>query len=263
MGVRLISNHSGLPSTDPNFDDDFSVLTDESTTYKEIKNHQYTAQIVRANSKGQWAIESVREHKTNPAYTFERNRHLELYWPTSLYLTGLCELVMHPAFKVMNVQSLPHGFMEITFECPTNQQEIQRGIVVLDPNNYWLIQEATLWTGPDAESTSELPNLTIVNEYYPSKIANIRMYGSAEVTRLGNDITPQVHSFKFTDVQRLAQPLSEFDCTLSAYGLPEPDFYRHPPPYWLYVSIAAMIMVVTGALLLGYRRHLWRKGSEK
>ncbi len=47
---------------------------------------------------------------------------------------------------------------------------------------------------------------------------------------------------------------------LSDFGLPEPDWYRPPPPYWLYVSITGMVLLVIGALLMRYGKSLWRRG---
>jgi len=39
---------------------------------------------------------------------------------------------------------------------------------------------------------------------------------------------------------------------LSHYGIPEPSWYRPPPPYWLYVSLASMALVIVGAVLIRF-----------
>jgi len=53
---------------------------------------------------------------------------------------------------------------------------------------------------------------------------------------------------------------SKTDFTLTALNIPEPSWYRPPPPYWLYVSLASMALVIVGAVLIRYGKHLWRKG---
>ncbi|HMO14719.1 MAG TPA: hypothetical protein PKD64_06575 [Pirellulaceae bacterium] len=73
----------------------------------------------------------------------------------------------------------------------------------------------------------------------------------------GYQIIKVIRDFKFLNSSDTK------DCFLTFYGLPEPGWYRPPPPYWLYVSIAGMILLVIGALLLRYRKRLWRKGSTK
>ncbi len=48
--------------------------------------------------------------------------------------------------------------------------------------------------------------------------------------------------------------------TVSAFGFPEPEWYRPPPPYWFYVSITGMALLVIGALMIRYGKNLWGRG---
>ena len=50
---------------------------------------------------------------------------------------------------------------------------------------------------------------------------------------------------------------------LSHYGIPEPDWYAHPRPWWLYVSVFGVFFVVAGALILRFGKSIWRNESSK
>lgn len=49
------------------------------------------------------------------------------------------------------------------------------------------------------------------------------------------------------------------DFTLTAFGIPEPDWYTPPRPWWLYSSLAGMGLLVAGALLLKYGKGVWNR----
>ena len=53
------------------------------------------------------------------------------------------------------------------------------------------------------------------------------------------------------------------DFYLSAFGLPEPDWYTPPKPWWFYTSIVGMVLVVVGAIVFHFGKRLWREGSAK
>jgi len=49
------------------------------------------------------------------------------------------------------------------------------------------------------------------------------------------------------------------DFTLTAFGLPEPDWYRPQRPWWFYLSVIGMTMVVGGAILFRYGNKVRRR----
>ena len=53
--------------------------------------------------------------------------------------------------------------------------------------------------------------------------------------------------------------LRPVDFTLSAFGLPEPDWYKPPRPWWLYSSLTGMGLLVAGALFLRYGKGMWNR----
>jgi len=63
-----------------------------------------------------------------------------------------------------------------------------------------------------------------------------------------------------TDIKVLAKPIPQREFLNSSFGFPEPSWYRPPPPYWLYVSLGGMALVIVGAVLIRYGKQLWRKG---
>jgi len=72
----------------------------------------------------------------------------------------------------------------------------------------------------------------------------------------GEIVWESVHRYSIDPDKRL----SPTRFSLSHYGIPEPSWYRPPPPYWLYVSLASMALVIVGAVLIRFGKHLWRKG---
>ncbi len=45
---------------------------------------------------------------------------------------------------------------------------------------------------------------------------------------------------------------------LSHYDLPEPDWYTPARPYWLYLSVAGMMLLVIGAIVVRFGKKRWR-----
>lgn len=83
-----------------------------------------------------------------------------------------------------------------------------------------------------------------------------------EVTTFDSDSGESTIEIRFTSIE-FGKPIADRTFRISTYGLPEPGWYRPPPPYWLYVSIVGMILLVIGAMLLRYGKRLWRIGSAK
>ena len=53
--------------------------------------------------------------------------------------------------------------------------------------------------------------------------------------------------------------IDESQFYLSHYGIPEPDWYIRPRPYWLYASIAGFVLLVAGAITIRLGRKRWQK----
>lgn len=53
--------------------------------------------------------------------------------------------------------------------------------------------------------------------------------------------------------------LSPSEFTLSAFGLPEPDWYIPPRPWWLYASLTGMALLLVGAVLLRCGKQMWNR----
>ncbi|HMO14833.1 MAG TPA: hypothetical protein PKD64_12930 [Pirellulaceae bacterium] len=241
-GALMNANSSGAPSYAPYFTTDFSDLTEEKTLRKVIRNSKYLAEIVRRKPEDKWILESVRYHQNFASWT-DACGEFELLWPIDLKLNRLDKLIQGPSFDVTSATKQSDGLISIAFICPAQQAGIQKGVLVLDPNNHWSVRSAQLWTGRDFEEIPDEANLTIENKYATELFGKLRL--CLQSTTTWQDVATSVleDDLKLTNFELLNRPLSEQECSLSAFGLAEPD--RQP------FAALRIIALVAGIALLG------------
>jgi len=113
---------------------------------------------------------------------------------------------------------------------------------------------------PDLDKHKSLINVTIEYDLsglgFPLVKQIHRERKSKQLDRQEETTTRFTSHWTFNKV--IGSEYSKFH--LADFGIPEPSWYRPPPPYWLYVSLASMALVIVGAVLIRYGKQLWRKG---
>jgi len=113
-----------------------------------------------------------------------------------------------------------------------------RSTAVFDPANNWCLREV---------AGGALENGRVVLEY--KRIYSYTEFGRVQICNkytqtVSDNGTPtwlEVKTLKITE-----ESLSPDDFTLSAFGLPEPDWYRPPTPWWRFSVIGVIVLVITG-----------------
>jgi hypothetical protein len=133
----------------------------------------------------------------------------------------------------------------------------QNCIVIFNPRRFWAIEK-----------------MVAIGEYHPLQ-TEVRTYEFEYVDYQGipfqrslkfdwKDVKTQKARFFATFESKYDfDPVDSSTFFLSSFGIPEPDWYTPPKPWWFYTSIVGMVLVVGGAVLVHFGKRLWRAGSAK
>jgi hypothetical protein len=229
------------------------------------ENSRYVFELVRASETKPWAIQAVTKKTDESLQIFKDGRKkdaggLLIFKP---FVFGMPEMFRMSAFEAVDVVSAPQDGQElvrITFRYSPEDRENDRlrgGILVLDPSRDWVIRRAEL----DLEAIGETTGpWKYIHEYQYKDGPN----GHPLLTRteLRNSqwdrgaISYEFYSVGETNMhERKVIPESEF--TLSAYGLPEPDWAPPKRTLWyLWLGLAGILCLMAGAGLAWLKK--WR-----
>jgi hypothetical protein len=225
-------------------------------------NEKYQFRLGR-NATGPWLIEDLEATKeaqsdSGTLAAFEPEGFLRLNFPFSLPGTNrsLSEMLASADFKVGRSVVTSKGMLEIDFTIDSAPDfnagnmfsSLRSGQLVVDLNNKWrLIRKATsvLFKGGATYASevtfeyplkktaaTDLPTSSIGMVFHPGDIVS-----EAEIR----------YTWDFSGDQLAAR-----DFTLSAYGLPEPEWARASPWRWVRIAIFASVGCVAAYML--YRR---------
>lgn len=117
------------------------------------------------------------------------------------------------------------------------------GTAVFDAENHWTLVSFT-WGRPAQDSGAGRPKFQTENHFKYEQfidgvpVQTFRRSAGRDLSRnsINREVTYQVkYSF---------EPLDTKEFTLTAFGFPEPEFVR--PPYWMYTSLAGLVLVFVG-----------------
>jgi hypothetical protein len=152
--------------------------------------------------------------------------------------------VVHPQYKLAKESSRFEGF----------------GILGLMPD---IEESVDLWFCRDTKRLAfvtgkEKPNKRWYIEFIYGDSSSVVPIQS----KMGYDGVEGVY---IVEINQIAPPFTVANDKfyLSGYGIPEPDWYKPPKPWWFYTSIVGMVLVVVGAVVLHFGKRLWREGSAK
>ncbi len=214
---------------------------------------------------GDWVLTDMnREIDIDFYKQWEIDRTIRGYSPLSLWRVTVTELWEKVYFKAVKVEFVEDGLYRVTFESrhdPSDDKNangvgvytwIQGGTIIFDSNRRFVVRSAEL-DCLDIDGSA----VTIRLKYtYPNNAELVLPVAShSELEKIEGTLIGET-----TYRWRYGKLPEDSEFMLSAFGIPEPDWYRPPPPYWLYVSIAGMALLLIGALLIRYGKQLWRRG---
>jgi hypothetical protein len=216
------------------------------------ENSQYIFVLFRDGATKPWVIEEVTKKGKMSSEFWEGLKRdapgLMLFKPGPL---GLPELIQSKNFKVADVSTEPGNSEELvrlTFTYSPDDGKADRlrgGVVVLDPSRDWVIRRGEIDFDPDVPKKGKY----IVEYDYQDGLDHCPIMTKSRIKGTiwendrvvyGNDTTVS------GDVQeRKFVPESEF--TLSAFGLPEPNWARPKQTAWyLWLGLAGILCMILG-----------------
>jgi hypothetical protein len=178
----------------------------------------------------------------------------------------LSELCRHPQFRIVSYKVLQDenkNLIEIDFECPHPKDKrssgLQGGIMVLDPQNHWIICRSQIRIeGFDYKGIIKFEVLEFAQSEnglaYAKRVRKVGEFPGNDGSLSKYEILIDA-DLKFLSGRQLP---SDEEFTLSAFGLPEPLGVQRPTRWWLWTSIAGVLLIVVGAVcfrLSQRRRH--------
>jgi len=121
---------------------------------------------------------------------------------------------------------------------------------VFDPTNDWSLNKVTggvLQNGQVINELSRKYSYTKINGFfacdgYKEKVIEKKTGKVLRLVERTNKVTKTSYSPE--------------QFTVSAFGLPEPDWYRPPTPWWLYSSITGLALIIIGATIFRFGKKL-------
>lgn len=125
-----------------------------------------------------------------------------------------------------------------------------RYTAIFDPANFWCLREGVGGIVTEGKVIHEEKLTYSYTNFDGVQICEKCM--STTTQKQTNVITSRSEKANnFTKVR-----LSPKDFTLTAFGLPEPDWYRTPTPWWLYTSLAGLGLLLGGAILFRFGKKI-------
>lgn len=150
---------------------------------------------------------------------------------------------------MFNVKAIDWNFKNAEGEYrPTNQP--RKHTAIFDPAEHWCLREVAGGIGTNGNDVIESKKIFLYSMVNGVQICD--GYIQTGISTASSDVVWR------TEVNNPVTiiGLSPQDFTLSAFGLPEPDWYRPPTPWWMYTSLAGLAMVIVGAVLFRFGKKM-------
>jgi hypothetical protein len=252
-------------------------ITGEGTLV--VLNPAYSFELTRASVDSQWTLAEVYSEKNNSGADTQEPRgyhKMSRSNPDFGQLPNISELhPVHSALDQLDLNQLdirsatkvsvdgrdlvrvefgsPYEVLFVDREAKKSEKrtEIADAYVFLDPNLSWAVIEFFASSGKDPAASTKW---SAKHEYEKSPAGMI--YRSKTSYHYDQKPSPISNHYEWAFDQH-SQNTDTF--YLTHYGLPEPDFYSPPWPWWLYASAAGVGLVLIGVLLVQLRRRFRRR----
>ena len=229
-------------------------------------NSAYCFSLSKTVTKDAWTVTQM----LPPLGETDRSLGESFRLGTTVGTVSLVDLFQSPSIQIQDIHN-EKTFVVVSFTCDvrsTPREKIIGAVLTLDPQNYWRICKSkvnVLVNGSPDTSNGEI-------EYYP-----LSYFGAARFAmpkRLSATLLLQgkekrnvrtFSSFKKCELQ-------EGDCTLTAFGLPEPgggsmpggspNSMRRSRGAWIFSPIVWMNAVALVCLIVGFALFEWKRRSD-
>ncbi len=226
-------------------------------------NDRYAFYLKQKTETSPWTIAHLVLLKEGNEAPEIRNQLKRMIWMTNndlLFIESenLPEMVSKPYFKVLAARLVNEDgvdAVEIDFQYPhprdetlpyfNNAVRIDSGSIILDPNRYWCMRSFKV--------SGTYANGVKYTDYQRNEIRDTQPPSLSKSE--GQESSTVQSSKQETRIERVEfsrrPPKSDF--TLSAFGLPEPiGTVERPTPLYLWVALAGIVLVVSGAAIRRY-----------
>ncbi len=233
----------------------------------QISNPYYSA-VIRQNDQG-WVLEQLAESGTSAYRNPFQKGHLTGGYGLVTTGGGILEYVSSGNFEIgQSERRLVRGKEFAIVNLKLNgSSAAELGIFPYDAARIWFdVQEnhpfpsrLEIFPSQGKKGATYL-YLNFVNTErgpLPSRVeVHTGILNDDQSTSETTPVPPTVYEFDFARIHEVPDREVFF---LSHYGLPEPDFYTPPWPWWLYASAAGVGLVLIGVLLLQLGSRLRRR----
>lgn len=226
-------------------------------TYAEAwgQNPHYSFRLRRTPASNHWIVEEIhREPDSQLLASFQRLFER----PLTLWNLRLPQLLQDPDFQLEELDWAEHQsrkLVRLSFsyeKAPEHYpfpggHRLRGGWALLDPQRDWLLVAYAVYTLERGKKYWFRHRFDWQRVIYP---LGLPAYSEIEESVFGQTRITY-------DFQDIVPPLSDF--SLRAFGLPEPAgvIWPQPTPWWLYLSLTGLGLVVIGLALGTYLR--WRR----
>jgi hypothetical protein len=179
------------------------------------------------------------------------------------YLGGINETLLDRRFTLETIEAHPEGdriFVRVQFRY-TRLVETgsvhKNGWLLLDPAHYWTIRAGECTTTlNDSESGPRLVSRARVNLAYTLTDDGFPLIAKQSLVSEFPETGRQFLMEETYEFWEQPQP-NEAEFRLSYYGFPEPEELRwsRPTPWWLYILLAGLALVMLSFAIYAWRRH--------
>ena len=212
-------------------------------------NERYGFELVRSTPEGRWALARMMSEQEFAELTSDPRKHIEeaiqcLWIPC---WAGIRDDVFHPNFTWKSVTVHATGqecLVRLDFKHQHPQGVVKEGFLIFDPENFWLLRVGEVHILAGGESGR--PNSVRFEHLYTKTAEGVPLLRQQ---RAGQTVA----TYEFWEQP---QP-NEAEFRLSYYGFPEPEELRghKPTPWWLYILLAGLALVMLSFAIYAWRRH--------
>jgi hypothetical protein len=219
-----------------------------------VLNPRYAFLLSRGREDKPWALEGVVKAEKGEELGFDPKRVSA--WFTRAYipfwLVSDHNPITHPSFKIRELTevSKPNGLnvLRVDFEHTLNRHGeswFTQGWITLQPQRYWLIEEGQL-TQPATGVRCRLEYKEL-----PDGFPALHRFVTCR-EQSGQWRTIMELTYEYWD-----KPPAWEEFWLRHYGFPEPEELRwqRPTPWWLYILLAGLALVMLSFAIYAWRRH--------